>query len=379
MNGTTAGSMGMASAVGFLATGALVWACSSSGGDGSRLEATGSGAQSGSGNGAGGLQLSSGTSSSQGGAGGSCEGLSVQAQPGDAHFFIVVDKSGSMGSNNKWTNTLNAFTQFFQDPSADPLHVALRFWPDNGCGEPSGSCGSAALQACATPEVPMGQLTSTAHEAALVSAFNNQSPGGLTPMSVALDGAIQYASQQQSMGEATDVFGVILLTDGMPTDCDTNINNIANIAANGLSSSGVLTFAIGIQGSSEPQMNQIAAAGGTQMGYFIGSSSTQDIIDALKAIASSVVQCVFAMPADPSPDMPIDPNQVNVTYTPGNGMPQDIPQVPSQADCGTSGGWYYDDNTNPTAIYLCPTTCATVQSDSMANIAIRIGCATIVG
>jgi hypothetical protein len=79
------------------------------------------------------------------------------------------------------------------------------------------------------------------------------------------------------------------------------------------------------------------------------------------------------MPDDPSPDMPIDPKQVNVLY---NGAT--VPQVASQMDCGANGGWYYDNNADPTAIFLCPTTCTAVQTDANATIKISIGCATIV-
>ena len=52
-------------------------------------------------------------------------------------------------------------------------------------------------------------------------------------------------------------------------------------------------------------------------------------------------------------------------------------QVPTVGDC-TSGGWYYDDNTNPTKISLCPATCSAVQQDANANLKIELGCATVI-
>ena len=54
-----------------------------------------------------------------------------------------------------------------------------------------------------------------------------------------------------------------------------------------------------------------------------------------------------------------------------------IGQVASEAECtAQTGGWYYDNPANPSAIFLCESTCNAVQSDSEGKIEIVVGCAT---
>jgi hypothetical protein len=54
-------------------------------------------------------------------------------------------------------------------------------------------------------------------------------------------------------------------------------------------------------------------------------------------------------PAHPSIVRP----ELNVQLTKGDGTTQDLGRVNSAADC-VPGAWYYDNNTNPTKIMLCP-------------------------
>ncbi len=71
----------------------------------------------------------------------------------------------------------------------------------------------------------------------------------------------------------------------------------------------------------------------------------------------------------------VDPDQVVIEYTPGSGgPPQPMTKVDSAAQCGPGGGWYYDNNQNPTTITFCPATCTVVESDPNAKIDILLGC-----
>ena len=45
--------------------------------------------------------------------------------------------------------------------------------------------------------------------------------------------------------------------------------------------------------------------------------------------------------------------------------------------CGAFGGWYYDDEANPSTIILCPATCETVRGDESGKISVVLGCDTI--
>jgi hypothetical protein len=169
---------------------------------------------------------------------------------------------------------------------------------------------------------------------------------------------------------------VILVTDGKPQGCIEDVNVIAGVASDALASAGIRTYAIGLAGSEESTMNQIAAAGGTGTAFFINNGSvTQELLSALKQIQGSAsLPCQFAMPQGNA----VDPSKVNVEHTPGGGSPQAIGQVASANDCGSVvDGWYYDDPTTPNSIVLCPQTCSMVQGDPGAKLDIQMGCATV--
>lgn len=304
----------------------------------------------------------------------SCAEVVAKADPIGVSMFIAVDKSGSMGSNNKWNDAKAAFISFFTAPEADLLNVALRFWPDGGCDT---SCN---VSACAQAQVPLGSLADPAHEQALIDAFNSRSPGGLTPMEAALAGAEQYALAFQSAAEAGERMVVVLLTDGEPTACNENINVIAQYAADAYAQGEILTFAVGLQGSNESQMNTIAQAGQTGAGYFIGSGNAQaDLLQALKDIQQIAVACSFAMPESDDPTKPVDPKQVNVIYKSGPNDPgTPIPQVPDEASCTDAGGWYYDDPADPAIILMCPATCDIANANPDSELLLELGCLTVV-
>jgi hypothetical protein len=357
---------------------AVVAACSGApgggGGEGATSQTSGNGSgQNGSGsNSTGDPILTASMSSSGTGIGPSCAESSETATLVPVNMFITVDKSGSMDDDNKWVNAESAFNAFFADPEAASLRVALRFWPDDGCDD-----NTCSTDICSQPLVDIGPLSDPAHVQALISAFASRDPDGLTPTSAALAGATKWAKDYTVAVESTEKVVVLLVTDGEPTACDENINTIASYAADAWNNNQIPTFAVGLAGSNEAQMDIIAQAGGTNAGFFIGNGNAQaDLLAALKEIQASQVACVFAMP-EGVPGKPIDPSKVNVSYTAGGTTdPQTIGQVENEAACGTAGGWYYDDNDNPGTITFCESTCNAVQGDVAAKIEIIVGCDT---
>jgi hypothetical protein len=291
-----------------------------------------------------------------------------------------------MSMNNKWTDATTAFTAFFRDPGTAGLRVAFRFFPDSmpvaGCDDQGCS-----LDACSQPLVPIAPLAADpapqdTQEAALVTALTTAMPGrnggngGGTPLYAALGGAEQWAGAYQ-IAHPDEKTVVILMTDGEPNGCDENIANIAGLAATALQMNKVLTYAIGLEGSNQAQMDQIAQAGGTMNGYFIGAGSMAQtqLLAALTAIRGRSLSCDFPVPA-PKPGDMLDPSRVNVVFTPASGIMTTFGQVPNVASCSTSAAWYYDDPTNPTRIFLCPSACDTVRVDTNAKLEILLGCKT---
>ncbi|MBW2533640.1 MAG: VWA domain-containing protein [Deltaproteobacteria bacterium] len=309
---------------------------------------------------------------SDGGGDQGCAQAEVTPTPIAVTMLVAVDRSGSMADAGKWSAAKAAFTAFFTNPAADGLQVALSFWPFATCSDQI--CITAG---CSVPTVSVGSLDDPGHEAALIGAFNIASPGGGTPMSTALGGACQWAVDRQLSHQGTERVVVVFLTDGEPTVCDLNVHNIAAQAAGAYAQAEVLTFAVGLQGSYEPTLDLIAQNGQTGQGFFIGSGNVQaDLVNALNAIRETVMACSFAMPDSGDPNQPVDPTRVNVTFTSGGGSPWTIPQVPGEAQCGTGGGWYYDDPANPQSINLCDATCDSVQGDLDGRIEVVLGCTT---
>ncbi|MFO0757535.1 MAG: hypothetical protein U0359_13650 [Byssovorax sp.] len=126
--------------------------------------------------------------------------------------------------------------------------------------------------------------------------------------------------------------------------------------------------------------NQLVALKGGVAGDLCGGNSN-GFASVFSALAQTVVQgkeldCAWDIPAPP-PGQMFDPGLVNVNFTPSNGMPSPIFHVKTPGDCGPQGGWYYDDNTSPTKVQVCPSTCAVIKGDFGAKIDILFGCVTV--
>lgn len=350
------------------------------GGTGGTGSGTGSASGSGiSGDGGSGIMISGSGGDGGGGSGpGFTECATAEQQPSTVplHMYVAIDKSGSMGDNNKWGNAKAAFTTFFQDPenAAANISVALRFWPDGNCSD--ATCDP---NQCEQPQVPLGPLSDPNQLSALLNLYNQKNPNGNTPMSAALGGAAQWAIKNAEMGEGATATVIVFVTDGQPMGCNENINAIAQPAADAYAMAGVPTFAVGLAGSNEAQMGVIATAGNTMKPFLIGNANAQEeLVAALKEIQKTTLGCVFAMPEAAAGET-IDPKQVNLTYTPtGANMPIVIKQVENEAACSANGGWgwYYDDPNNPAIITICPDLCTNVQADKSGKIKVVLGCDT---
>jgi uncharacterized protein YegL len=327
--------------------------------------------------GEGGVGFDAGTSGGGGpGPDSACAVGTDEARLVPVNLYIMYDKSGSM-LGPKWTASTAALQSFFMDPESGGLRVALRFFPDSGCDT---GCNAGA---CAQPLVPLGELTNLSaptdsHEQALLDAFIGQTPAGGTPLSAALDGGLLWAQNLLST-QPNEKAVVVLVTDGEPSDCNESASYFASQAATAFSSRGILTFAIGLEGSNESLMNTIASSGGTNEGFFIGTTNfEQELVAALQSIRESAVACEYQIP-DQVNGNAINHEQVNVLYTPSGATDSTtIGQVVSASVCSDDkGGWYYDDPGIPTKIIFCPSTCAAIQGDLEAEIDLLFGCATV--
>lgn len=324
-----------------------------------------------------------------------CAKGTASANLAGVNMFVMFDRSTSMhdpagdSGSTRWELASAALEAFFASNEAAGLNLALRFFPHD---LPAAGCNQDACStdACAQALVNLGTLTADpapadVHEEALVDATMAATPaprgGGMgmsggTPISAALDGALHWASAQHATTPDENTV-VVLVTDGEPRGCNEEVGDIADLAAAALAADGTRTYAIGLTGSREADMDQIAMSGGTAQGIFVadGTNTTQDLITALADIRGAILDCDFAMPV-PKPGVEVLPSLINVNFTPGGGMMSTLPQVSGESACAATPGWYYDNPKDPSRIILCKSTCDTVTGDPMASLEILLGCPT---
>ncbi len=307
-------------------------------------------------------------------------------------IFIMQDRSGSMvtgfpeGDAHSWANSTSALTTFVNDPNSRGLDVGLGFFP------PLGGVGACDGSDCGKPAVDIGPIQSTGPQ--MINAFNQGTPGALnlTPTECGLRGMINecLTYMQSHPGEQCVA---LLVTDGNPTLCDGNTANLVNIVSDG-KSKGVTTFTLGLPGSTLDFLNQLAQAGGTNSAIDATNAQTtqQNFLGALNSIRttysksvtthvthslSTPLSCQWKIPAPPDGVL-FDPTLVNLQLTPPNGAPIQYGHVDAESQCsGVVDGWYYDDNTNPTLVTVCPQTCDKVKATQGGRVDILLNCKTI--
>lgn len=89
-------------------------------------------------------------------------------------------------------------------------------------------------------------------------------------------------------------------------------------------------------------------------------------------IASAPLPCAYPIPAAPNGQQ-LDPQAVQVLYTPSGGADQEFAKASAQAQCADFAAWYFDDESAPKNVVLCPKACDTVQLGGAINIG--FGCA----
>ncbi len=125
----------------------------------------------------------------------------------------------------------------------------------------------------------------------------------------------------------------------------------------------------------------VKKTGGARAKICDGKAAWTPFFDAIAtAVARSAkLACELAIPVPASGTL--DPNAVNVQITSGTTSTV-VPKVSAAGACGTGVGWYYDNDTSPTKIILCPAACdaanASVGLDKGGRIDVLFGCKTII-
>jgi hypothetical protein len=294
---------------------------------------------------------------------------------------IIVDKSSSMVSDNKWTSATAALLAALEDmkATADPAtFVGLTFF-----GESVG------------PNIDLDTLTNASHASELLSTVKNQDADGF---STNTGGALQESYSKlesfvppQSTGLVGDQMKrvAVLLSDGLPNGSMTK-EQVESLIAKKLASTTkpIQTFSVGIgpfpngSGYDAAFMGRVAVKGGTspagckpdattvaKVCHFQitpGQNATatkQALIDALTKIRALSASCEFEFTLNDRTDL----SNVKVEITDKDGNKLALDKDPDN-------GWSFDDEQNPTKIVLKGDACSASSGTLSGRVDVVVGC-----
>jgi hypothetical protein len=316
--------------------------------------------------GAGGGSTSSGSGGGtvlDGGTGGgtedaACASTNVTVGQRPLDMLLLVDQSLDQTSGN-WAASVMDIVGFVTDPASTGITAGLILFPHTG---DENTCDPTQYD---TLDVPFGLLPGNASAITnALAATYQMAPSGYQ---AEMQGALMAATAWQD-SHPTHKVVMVLVAYGDPDSCDQSFDDLGALSAGALSYNGVRTYVVGVPGSPVTDLDKIAAAGGTKLAYIDPTALWQIRIDAL-------VECEWPIPPPPN-NQQLGPNKVNFEYTPmPNAMPQILPRAMDLAGCQGGSGWYYDSNTMPTKIVLCPLSCATVPNMSVWDV--LFGCPSV--
>lgn len=284
----------------------------------------------------------------------------AQAYLGDRRrldIYMMVDDSGSMVPY--WLQTIDAINMFFRDPASAGIGVGVSFF--------GSSCESSSY---AQPRVPISPLPGNLSQ--LEQAFPAIPIEGTATLP-ALQGAIQHARSWAATNPEAQVV-VLLVTDGLPTECGSTVENVTETAREGFAgAASVKTFVVGI--GDIGALNAFAAAGGTDKALITQPGAAQELVRALNNIRSAALPCDFKLPTEAGL---VQTDRVNLRHTAADGTETTIGAVRDHASCDLQrGGWYFDSLATPTRVIACETSCRQLNSQG-GEVKILLGCPSIV-
>jgi len=259
---------------------------------------------------------------------------------------IIFDQSGSMATvvdeatgETRMDSVFRAVEAFVTDSESVGMGVGLSFFGYQPIG--ATSCDPDDYDTAA-----VGIATLPGNADTLLDSLGAVEPTGETPTAAGIEGGCRLASAYRKQNPGRAVVN-LLVTDGEPkapvtsksTDCDPTLGEAVAAAQACLNDGdGIPTYVLGV-GPSLDNLDQIAAAGGTERAYLVADDSSSGVLDALNRVrASATIPC----------ELPIDVSQQNLMFEKtsvvtlgGSCELTHLARVESSADCD-NGGFYFD-------------------------------------
>ena len=272
-----------------------------------------------------------------------CDGNNFAPEPVAPNMLIVLDRSGSMRDNNKWTNAKAAIEQLMTDLAAE-IRFGLAMYPtDNDCAVDPGNNGF---------NIPVKLGNGANIVAATEANAANPNRRGNTPLHKALRNAVNDTSLEDPNRPSY----VIAITDGAP-NCVSDAQARVLAEVDNLFNKQIKTFVIGFGNGVEPtNLNQMAEKGGTALPgntKYYQANNSADLEQAFAAIGGQVIACQFTLEAD-------DKAQIAAAF---DGM--SIAEDPVN-------GWTYDKATK--TITFNGTSCDALRAGQVDNLVVANSC-----
>lgn len=188
------------------------------------------------------------------------------------HVLLLIDRSGSMEQH--WGEVRRSVLRLVsENPTA-------RF----------GVMGFPDWYTCEIPAWPQISLSTHNLDAKLTAFFDDNPPGGPTPLA---------ASLEQVRARAVSLFGdeagtLVVLSDGADTCADptTILETLTSVTSALRTARGVTTWVIGYRYTGdEAQLDAIAAEGGTPDGVYLPAGNEQELDEAFRGIVTDWKLC----------------------------------------------------------------------------------------
>jgi hypothetical protein len=244
----------------------------------------------------------------------------------------------------RWQAMTSAIERFAEASSGSSVGIGL--FPRFSGGESAVSC---VVDDYAAPDLPFGTTADAIQR--LVEA---QSPRGDWLLQAPLAGALRYARTHAEANPDRQTV-VALMTHGSETNpCnDTIFDGAMQLAARAFAATPpVKTTAISLN-PIQAYLGNVAAAGGMGWGYLISAASTDPQGDTLAALKDAATPSDYPLPDTPRLTRTLSTLVVQLSAGSDDSFWFDLERAEDAAHCSPGGGWYADNNQNPSRVSLC--------------------------
>jgi hypothetical protein len=327
-----------------------------------------------------------------------CTGQDFENKYVPLDLLVMLDQSGSMCScvsppviggacpdpdcaATRMDAIREAISKFVAAPESAGIGIGIGYFGQQAIG-----AADCRAQTYASPSVEIADLPDNATR--IMQSLSAATPIGETPTASAIEGACSYARNWQK-ANSDHKTAILLVTDGEPKapvscptgseECCPTLASATSAAASCLAGApGIQTYVLGV-GPYLQNLDGIALAGGSEHAYLVeGDDVATRVLETLNAIRSdAAIPCEFPIPLPDPGEEAYDVSQINIAYADQGCNGELFYYVSSATECTQSGGWYYDDPSDPSTVRLCPTTCSEVAAPG-GRLYFSIGCATVV-